>query len=42
MTERYYRKEDFDGEYYIFDSETISEDDFEEKYDYGGYKAFED
>ena len=32
----------WEEEYYIFDSNTISESDFEEKLEYQGYKAFED
>ena len=32
----------WEEEYYIFDSETISESDFEEKLEYQDYKAFED
>ena len=39
--ERYFKKE-YDEEFYIFDSEVISEKDFEEKLDYQGYRAFED
>lgn len=40
MTERYYKRE-YEHEYYIFDSEVITEDEFEEKYEYEGYRAFE-
>ena len=32
----------WEEEYYIFDSNTISESDFEEKLEYQDYKAFED
>jgi len=42
MTEKRYFKKTYEEEYYIFDSETISEKEFEEKYDYEDYKAFED
>lgn len=38
---RYFKKE-YDEEYYILDSEVISEEEFEEKLNYQGYKAFED
>ena len=43
MTEnkRYFKKM-WEEEYYIFDSNTISESDFEEKLEYQDYKAFED
>ena len=43
MTEnkRYFKKM-WEEEYYIFDSNTISESDFEEKLEYEDYKAFED
>lgn len=43
MTEnkRYFKKE-YDEEFYILDSEVISEKDFEKKLNYQGYKAFED
>lgn len=42
MTEKRYFKRMWEEEYYIFDSNTISESDFEEKLEYQGYKAFED
>ena len=42
MTEKRYFKREWEEEYYIFDSENISEKDFEEKYDYEDYRAFED
>lgn len=38
---RYYQK-DFEELYYVIDSEVISEKEFDEKLEYGGYKAFED
>ena len=43
MTEnkRYFQKE-YDEQYYIFDSETITEKEFEEKYEYEDYQAFVD
>ena len=41
MTGRYYKKE-YEEEYYIFDSEVITEDEFDERYDYEGYLAFRD
>ena len=42
MTEKRYFKREWEEEFYIFDSNTISESDFEEKLEYQGYKAFED
>ena len=42
MTAKRYFKRMWEEEYYIFDSETISESDFEEKLEYQDYKAFED
>jgi len=42
MTEKRYFKRMWEEEYYIFDSNTISESDFEEKLEYQNYKAFED
>ena len=42
MTEKRYFKKMWEEEYYIFDSNTISESDFEEKLEYEDYKAFED
>ena len=42
MTAKRYFKRMWEEEYYIFDSNTISESDFEEKLEYQGYKAFED
>ena len=43
MTEnKRYFKRMWEEEYYIFDSNAISESDFEEKLEYQNYKAFED
>ena len=42
MTAKRYFKRMWEEEYYIFDSNTISESDFEEKLEYQDYKAFED
>jgi len=43
MTEnKRYFKRMWGEEYYIFDSNTISESNFEEKLEYEDYKAFED
>ena len=41
MIKRYFERS-WEGEYYIFDSETISEKEFDEKVQYEDYKAFED
>lgn len=41
MTERYFKRE-YEEEYYIFDSEVMTEDEFDERYDYEGYPAFRD
>ena len=41
MTEKRYFKKMWEEEFYIFDSDTISESDFEEKLEYQLYKAFE-
>ena len=41
-TAKRYFKRMWEEEYYIFDSNTISESDFEEKLEYQNYKAFED
>ena len=41
MTKRYFKRE-WEEEYYIFDSQTISEKEFDEKLEYEDYKAFED
>ncbi len=42
MTEKRYFEKRWEEEYYIFDSNTISESDFEKKLKYQDYKAFED
>ena len=42
MTEKRYFKRMWEGEYYIFDSETISENEFDEKVEYEDYQAFAD
>ena len=41
MTKRYYLKE-YEEEYYIFDSEIVTEKELDTKIEYKGYKAFED
>ena len=40
MTEKRYFKRMWGDEFYIFDSETISEKEFDEKVDYEGYEVF--
>lgn len=42
MSDKRYFKRMWEEEYYIFDSKTISESDFEEKLEYQDYKTFED
>ena len=42
MTEKRYFEKRWEEEYYIFDSNTISESDFEKKLEYQDYRAFED
>ena len=42
MTEKRYYCKDYEELYYIFDSNTISEKEFDEKEKYEGYTAFED
>jgi len=42
MTENRYYKKDWGESYYIFDSNTISEDEFEERVEYEGYDVFAD
>ena len=42
MTEKRYFKREWEEEYYIFDSYTISEKDFDEKVEYEDYQAFAD
>ena len=42
MTEKRYFERKWEGEYYIFDSYTISEKEFDEKVKYEDYQAFAD
>ena len=42
MTEKRYYQRDYEELYYIIDSHTISEKEFDEKVEYDGYSAFED
>lgn len=42
MTGNRYYKKDWGESYYIFDSNTISEDEFEERVEYEGYDVFTD
>lgn len=42
MTEKRYYERDYDELYYIIDSHTISEKDFDEQVEYNGYTAFRD
>ncbi len=42
MTEKRYFKRMWEEEYYIFDSQTISENEFDEKVEYEDYQAFAD
>lgn len=42
MTAKRYFKRMWEEEYYIFDSETISENEFDEKVEYEDYQAFAD
>lgn len=42
MTKQRYYKKEYNEEYYIFDSEVITEKEFNEKQEYEGYRAFED
>lgn len=42
MTEKRYFKREWEEEYYIFDSETISEKEFDEKVEYEDYQTFVD
>lgn len=42
MTEKRYYQKKYEESYYIFDSNTISEDDFEERVEYEGYDVFAD
>lgn len=40
MTEKRYYEKNYDELYYIFDSKTLSEKEFEEKIEYDGYDLF--
>ena len=40
MTEKRYYEKDYDELYYIFDSKTLSEKEFEKKVEYDGYDFF--
>ena len=42
MTAKRYFERMWEEEYYIFDSETISENEFDEKVEYEDYQAFAD
>lgn len=42
MTENRYYEKNYEESYYIFDSKTLSEKEFEEKVEYDGYTVFED
>lgn len=42
MTAKRYFKREWEEEYYIFDSETISEKEFDEKVEYEDYQSFVD
>jgi len=42
MTEKRYFERKWEGEYYIFDSQVISEKEFDEKVEYVDYQAFAD
>lgn len=42
MSEKRYYKKEYDELYYIFDSKTLSEKEFEEKVEYDGYTVFAD
>lgn len=42
MVNKRYFKRDWEEEYYIFDSQTVSEKEFDEKVQYEDYQAFED
>lgn len=42
MTEKRYFKRMWEDEFYIFDSQTISEKEFDEKVEYEDYQAFAD
>ena len=42
MTENRYYKKDWEESYYIFDSKTLPESEFEERVEYEGYDVFAD
>ena len=42
MSEKRYYKKEYEEEYYIFDSNTLSEKEFEKKVEYDGYDVFAD
>ena len=42
MTEKRYYKKDWEESYYVFDSKTLSESEFEERVEYEGYDVFGD
>ena len=42
MSEKRYYKKEYEEEYYIFDSKTLSEKEFEKKVEYDGYDVFAD
>lgn len=42
MTEKRYYEKNYEELYYIFDSKTLSEKEFEEKVEYDGYDVFAD
>lgn len=42
MVEKRYFEKWWEDEYYLFDSETITEKEFDEKLEYEDYRAFED
>ena len=42
MTEKRYYEKTYDELYYIFDSKTLSEKEFEKKVEYDGYDLFAD
>ena len=42
MTEKRYYKKEYEEEYYIFDSNTLTEKEFEKKVEYDGYSVFAD
>lgn len=42
MTEKRYYCKDYEESYYVFDSKTLSESEFEENVEYYGYNVFAD